>query len=59
MIQWGPTGFSLGNGSLDSSTTTSHSLTGLNSSSAYDFYVQAICSANDSSYWTGPLTIST
>ena len=28
-------------------------------SSAYSFYVQAICATNDSSYWTGPLNINT
>ena len=58
-IQWGPSGFALGNGTIDSATTTSYALSALNSSSAYDFYVQAVCSVNDSSYWTGPLTINT
>jgi hypothetical protein len=58
-VQWGPTGFTLGTGTIDSTITTSYSLSTLNPSSAYDFYVQAICSVNDSSYWTGPLTVST
>ena len=51
--------FTLGTGTIDSTITTSYSLSTLNPSSAYDFYVQAICSVNDSSYWTGPLTVST
>ena len=48
-IQWGNAGFALGSGIIDSVTSTSYSLTGLSPSSAYSFYVQAICAGNDSS----------
>ena len=58
-IQWGNAGFALGTGTMDSTSSTSYSLTGLSPSSAYSFYVQAICASNDSSYWTGPLNINT
>jgi len=33
--------------------------TGLDAISAYDFYVQTICSADEMSSWVGPLTFST
>ena len=58
-IQWGNAGFTLGTGTIDSTSSTNYSLTGLSPSSAYSFYVQAICAGNDSSYWTGPLNINT
>ncbi len=39
--------------------TTSYSLSGLNSSSNYDYYVQSICSNGDLSSWTGPYSFAT
>ena len=38
---------------------TNYSLTGLNSSTNYDYYVQAICSNGDLGYWTGPYNFTT
>ena len=52
-------GFNLGSGTNDTTGTPNYTLSSLNSSSAYDFYVQAICSSGDSSLWTGPYTINT
>ena len=42
-------------------TTTSnpYTLTGLSSSTSYDWYVRDICGAGDSSTWTGPSTFTT
>ncbi len=55
-IEWGAPGFvpGTGNGIDSAQQTSSASFTvgGLNSATTYDIYVQAVCSATDSSYWT-------
>ena len=58
-IQWGSAGFTLGTGTIDTTNTTSYILSNLNPSSAYEFYVQAICGTGDSSIWSGPFSFST
>ena len=58
-VEWGATGFTQGSGTMITGTTTNpHNLTGLNPSTSYDFYVQADC-GGDSSTWTGPYTFTT
>ena len=49
----------MGNGTIDTTNTTSYILSNLNPSSAYEFYVQAICGVGDSSVWAGPFSFST
>jgi hypothetical protein len=55
-IEWGAPGFVPGTGTgIDSAQQTSsasYSVGGLTPSTSYDIYVQAVCSATDSSYWT-------
>ncbi|MFH2096730.1 MAG: fibronectin type III domain-containing protein, partial [Bacteroidota bacterium] len=59
-IQWGATGFSLGSGTIIPSTTSNpYPLSGLTSSTGYDFYVQADCGGGDTSVWAGPYTFYT
>ena len=58
-IQYGAPGFTLGTGDSVVATTNPYTLTGLTPNSFYQVYVQAICSASDSSYWTGPITFNT
>ncbi|MFK8046490.1 MAG: GEVED domain-containing protein [Crocinitomicaceae bacterium] len=59
-IEWGPTGFSPGTGTLVPSTTTNpHTLTGLTANTNYDFYVRGICGVADSSNWAGPSSFYT
>jgi hypothetical protein len=58
-IQYGISGFLLGNGTIDSVNSNPYSLTGLSGSSTYDYYVKAICAAGDSSSWSGPFTFTT
>tara|TARA_B110001452_G_scaffold164895_1_gene137619 strand:- start:196 stop:2055 length:1860 start_codon:yes stop_codon:yes gene_type:complete len=58
-IQYGSSGFLLGNGTIDSVNSNPYSLTGISGSSDYDFYVKAVCATGDSSSWTGPFTFST
>lgn len=58
-IEYGALGFSIGSGTFVNTTATTYSLTGLNPSSAYDFYVQAVCDSADSSIFTGPYSFFT
>ncbi|MCF6172039.1 MAG: choice-of-anchor D domain-containing protein, partial [Bacteroidales bacterium] len=59
-IEWGPTGFTQGSGTMITGTTTNpHSLTGLTAATTYDWYVQADCGGGSLSPWTGPSTFTT
>lgn len=55
-IEWGAPGFVPGTGTgIDSAQQTSSAsftVGGLDPSTTYDIYVQAVCSSTDSSYWT-------
>lgn len=57
-VEYGISGFVQGSGSLSTTNSTSLSLTGLSSSTFYDFYVQADCGSATST-WTGPFTFAT
>ena len=61
-ILYGPQGFTPGgSSSLTSATFTASpfTLSGLSSSTAYDFYIRTICSATDQSSPAGPLSLVT
>lgn len=53
-VQYGPTGFTLGTGTIVSniSATNSTTISGLNSSTAYQFYIRANCGGNGTSNWS-------
>ncbi|WP_264521790.1 fibronectin type III domain-containing protein [Flavobacterium sp. N1994] len=57
-IQFGTSGFSLGSGTIVSSSNTTATITGVSASSSYDFYVRAKCSATESSGWIGPVVVA-
>jgi len=60
-IEWDTTGFVQGSGTgttVAGTTTNPYALAGLTAATAYDFYVQADCGA-DSSTWTGPFNFTT
>ena len=60
VIEYGTSGFTLGNGTSTSSTMTSINLTGLTPNTTYDVYVSTFCGAgNGASNFTGPYTFST
>jgi uncharacterized repeat protein (TIGR01451 family) len=50
-IEYGPSGFTLGNGTIETSTSESHTIQNLNDSTEYDFYVRAVC-GSDHSEWS-------
>ena len=57
-IEYGPAGFSQGQGTVVNVTTNPYTLTGLNANTGYDFYVQANCSGGGASAWVGPYTFT-
>ena len=60
-VQYGPAGYTFGSTAATNLHVTSHPvmITGLDTLTAYDFYVQPICSGNDTGRWSNPATIST
>lgn len=57
-IEYGAAGFSQGAGTTVAVTTNPYTLSGLTSATAYSYYVQADCGA-DQSEWVGPISFST
>ncbi len=56
-IEYGPTGFTQGSGTMVSGVTSNpYALTGLTAGQEYDFYVQSDCGSNGTSNWVGPFT---
>ena len=53
-IEYGPRGFSLGNGTKKSSSKTQIDISNLIPNTEYDFYVRANCGGNDYSEWSNP-----
>ena len=57
-IEYGIEGFTQGTGTTDSATTAAYSLTGVDSNTNYDFYIQSNC-GDSTSNWVGPLVFTT
>jgi gliding motility-associated-like protein len=58
-VEWGATDFALGTGTaLNAITSNPYNLTGLSQNTSYDFYVQAIC-GSDTSTFIGPFSFTT
>ena len=51
-IEYGAPGFTLGSGTTVQATSNPMTVTGLQSSSNYEFYVRSVCSATDMSNWS-------
>ena len=58
-IEYGPNGFTLGTGTTETVTTNPYTVTGLNPSSAYDFYITADCGGGDVSSTSSVYTVAT
>ncbi|MDG2227401.1 MAG: fibronectin type III domain-containing protein, partial [Flavobacteriales bacterium] len=59
-VEYGPAGFTPGTGTIANAVTTNpYSISGLTSSTEYDFYVQADCGADGTSNMAGPATFTT
>ncbi|WP_131387657.1 T9SS type A sorting domain-containing protein [Flavobacterium suncheonense] len=58
-IEWGPTGFTQGTGTVVNGVANPYLLSGLAASTTYQYYVQADCTANGTSTWAGPYSFTT
>ncbi len=58
-IEYGPSGFPAGTGTIVNASTNPFTVTGLNSSSTYDFFVRDSCGLADVSFWVGRATGTT
>jgi hypothetical protein len=58
-IEYGPTGFIPGNGDVETATSNPYTISNLNSATAYDFYVSAICDGGGMSTQSFSLTAVT
>jgi len=58
-IEYGPAGFTLGTGTVESATTNPYTISNLTAATQYDFYVRSVCSASDSSYYAPVYTTYT
>ncbi len=55
-VQFGPSGFVIGSGTILASLSPNRIISGLNDGS-YDVYVRSNCDANQNSGWVGPVSI--
>ena len=58
-IEYGPTGFTPGQGTTEIATTNPYTVTGLTTATAYDFYIQADCGGGDVSEWSSVASATT
>ncbi len=58
-VEYGPAGFSHGDGTTVNVTAANATLTGLQAETAYDVYVRAICDDQNSSIWSTVVTFTT
>ncbi len=58
-IEYGPSGYTAGAGTIVNASTNPFIITGLNSSSSYDFFVRDSCGVADVSFWVGRATGTT
>ncbi|MCB9043346.1 MAG: fibronectin type III domain-containing protein [Chitinophagales bacterium] len=58
-VEWGPTGFTPGSGTLVSGVSNPHTISGLTGNTTYDFYTQADCGAGGTSSWSTIGTFTT
>lgn len=54
-IEYGNHGFTLGTGTLVSTTSNPYTISSLTTGTAYDFYVRSNCGSGDESDWAGPI----
>lgn len=57
-VQYGPAGFTLGQGTEEMAHDTTYTVMGLSAATSYDFYVQPNCMDGQVDWW-GPVTVMT
>jgi hypothetical protein len=58
-IQYGAPGFAIGTGTIVPAPSNPFTLTALTPNTNYVYYVRAVCSVTESSFWTGPFAFKT
>lgn len=58
-IEYGPSGFTQGTGTVENGVTNPYVLNSLAGATEYEYYVQADCGGSDTSLWVGPFTFDT
>lgn len=58
-VQYGTQGFTLGTGTIVTTTNNPYTISGLNSYGFYQAYVRAICGPGDTSFWTPVISWNT
>ena len=58
-VEYGALGFALGTGTRDTTSSNPFSISGLTSSTDYEYYVRSICGVGDSSAFAGPGSFTT
>ncbi|MBO7490892.1 MAG: fibronectin type III domain-containing protein [Bacteroidales bacterium] len=58
-IEYGPAGFTLGNGTVEPASTNPYTISNLSASTMYDFYVRSECGGNEYSNYSSVTTVAT
>lgn len=58
-IQYGPAGFSIGEGISVTATNNPHVLNNLTANTLHECYIRSVCSTSNNSSWTGPFKFRT
>lgn len=58
-IEYGPTGFTQGSGTIVAASTNPFVLTGLSPQTTYQFYVRGVCAGPETSVWSGVASFTT
>lgn len=58
-IEYGPSGFPVGTGTVQNATSSPATINGLQPSTAYDFYITRDCGVDGLSETVGPITVTT
>lgn len=59
VVEYGPTGFTQGNGTVIDALTNSASISNLTANTTYQYYVRKNCGGGDLSTWSGPYSFTT
>ena len=59
IVEYGPTGFEIGDGAIVNTTTVSATLTNLEANTSYDYYVKSVCSITNAALWSEVKTFTT
>ncbi|MDR9442638.1 MAG: hypothetical protein RI842_07950, partial [Schleiferiaceae bacterium] len=55
ILEYGPAGFTPGNGTTVTSSSTSYTLSGMSQNVCMDVYLRGVCSSGDTTFQTGPI----